>query len=130
MRRLVILAATLLLVACGGDGDEADPALFCQRLDRLTENDPFRAFGDTASAAEIEEGFDALVARAEELVDVAPDDARPAARAFAESASTMRDVLDEAGFDPSTLDTRAYRDAQLIYTEASDRLLRYLDTEC
>ena len=130
MRRLVTLAATLLLVACGGDGDEADPALFCQRLDRLTENDPFRAFGDTASAAEIEEGFDALVARAEELVAVAPDDARPAARAFAEGASTMRDVLDEAGFDPSTLDTRAYRDAQLIYTEASDRLLRYLDTEC
>ena len=130
MRRLGILVATLLLVACGGDGDEADPALFCQRLDRLTENDPFLAFGDSATAAEIEEGFRALVARADELVDVAPEDARSAARAFAEGATTMQDVLDEAGFDPSALDTRAYRDAQLTYAEASDRLLRYLESEC
>jgi hypothetical protein len=130
MRRLGILVAMLLLVACGGDGDEADPALFCQRLDRLTENDPFSAFGDSATSAEIEEGFRALVARADELVDVAPEDARAAARAFAESAASMQDVLDEAGFDPSALDARAYRDAQLTYAEASDRLLRYLESEC
>jgi hypothetical protein len=130
MRRLGILVATLVLVACGGDGDEADPALFCQRLDRLTENDPFLAFGESATAAEIEEGFGALVARAEELVEVAPDDARSAARTFADSATTMEEALREAEFDPSALDTRAYRDAQLTYAEASDRLLRYLESEC
>jgi hypothetical protein len=130
MRRLGILAATLLLVACGGDADDADPALFCQRLDRLTQNDPFLAFGESATSAEIQEGFRALVARAEELVDVAPDDARSTARTFAESANAMADALREAGFDPSALDTRTYRDAQLTYAEASDRLLRYLESEC
>ncbi len=130
MWRLGILTAALLLAACGGDGERADPAAFCERLDRLTENDPFRTFGDTATSAEIEQGFRALVERADELLEVAPDEARGAARDFADSAGTMEAVMEAAAFDPEALDQRAYRDAQLSYNEASDRLLRYLDTEC
>ena len=129
--RSVVVGLLVVLAACGGGGDDdGDEATFCTRLDRLTDNDPFRAFGATATAAEIEQAFTALVERADELVDVAPPEARGAADDFATSAAAMRDVLAEAGFDGATVDTRAYRDAQLTYAEASTRLLRYLDTTC
>lgn len=130
MWRLGLVTVAVVLAACGRDGETADPATFCERLDRLTENDPFRAFGDTANPGEIEEGFRALVERADELVEVAPDEGRGAAQDFADSASTMQSAMADAGFAPDGLDTRTYRDAQLAYTEASGRLLRYLDTEC
>ena len=35
-----------------------------------------------------------------------------------------------AGYVGSQVDARAYRDEQLAYSDAADRLLRYLDTEC
>jgi hypothetical protein len=117
--------------ACGGRGDDGgDPAAFCDRLDRLTRNDPFLAFGDTATPAEIEQAFAALVDRADELVDVAPPEARGAARDLAEATDEMESLMDAAGFEGGDLDARAYREAQVTYTEASDRLLRFLDTEC
>lgn len=130
MRRLGILVVAVILSACGDDGPTPDPAAFCERLDRLTENDPFLAFGDTATTAEIELAFEALVARADELVDTAPDDARGAARDYADAARGLDGLLEDAGYDGSLVDSRAYRAEQLAYSEAANRLLRYLDTEC
>jgi len=130
MRRLAILGVVTLLAACGGDEPKADQATFCRRLDRLTGNDPFLAFGDTATPSEIAEAFEALVARADELAQVAPDDVRSAAETYSESARAMDELMADAGYDGALLDERAYRDQQEAYTEAADRLLRYLDAEC
>ena len=130
MRRLAILGVVALLAACGDDGAPADQAAFCDRLGRLTENDPFLAFGDTATPAEIEEGFAALVVRADELVDVAPEEVRPAAETYAGSARAMDELMADAGYVGGRVDARAYRNEQERYTEAADRLLRYLESEC
>jgi hypothetical protein len=130
MRRLGILAVVGVLAACGDGAPAPDPAAFCERLDRLTEHDPFLAFGDTATSGEIELAFDALVERADELVDSAPDEARGAARDYAEAARALDGLLDDAGYDGAAVDSRAYRAEQLKYSEAADRLLRYLGTEC
>lgn len=126
-----VVLAVVLVAACGGDGgDRSDPAAFCDRLDRLTENDPFLAFGDTATAAQIEQAFAALVDRADELVDVAPSEARGAARDLADAVDEMASLMDDAAYDGTAVDARAYRNAQIGYAEAADRLLRYLDAEC
>ncbi len=129
--RCLLVAAVVALAGCaGGDGDRADPVAFCDRLDRLTTNDPFRAFGQRATAAEIEAAFEALVERARELVEVAPAEARAAAREYATAAASLDDLLAEAGYDGSSLDTRAYRGEQVAYAAAAARLERYLRTEC
>jgi hypothetical protein len=134
MRGLGVLAVALVVVsgACigGGGDDDGDAATFCDRLDRLTRNDPFLAFGDQATADDIEAAFDALVDRAEDLVDVAPPEARAAARDYAESAAALDEVLADAGYDGAAADARAYRDHQVAYTDAANRLERYLDAEC
>jgi hypothetical protein len=141
-RRTLLIAAAvaivlgtigLIVLATTGGGDDepsADRGAFCERLDRLTSNDPFAAFGERATAAEIAQAFDALVARTEELVDLAPDDVRGAARDAADSATRLRDLLAAADGDASEVDPLAYRAAQDRYTEAGDRLERYLTSEC
>jgi hypothetical protein len=132
-RPLVLLLALVALVAgCGDDGpsDEERAATFCQRLDRLTTSDPFAAFGERATGAEIEAAFDALVAGAEELLETAPDEARAAARDYAESAAALDSLLAGAGYEGAAVDVRAYREEQLRYTEAAVRLERHLTTEC
>ncbi len=132
MRRLAALSlAAALLAGCGDDGPgDGDAALFCDRLDRLTSNDPFAAFGDTASARDIETAFAALVARADELVDVAPPDVRAAAGDYADAAHALDAMLADAGYEPDVADPGAYRDEQTAYTEAAVRLERYLESEC
>jgi hypothetical protein len=133
MRVIAVLGMAMLLAvplsACHDD-PEADPKVFCDRLGRLTENDPFLAFGDTATPEEIAEAFKALVERAGELADAAPDEIRPAAEDYADATTAMDDLMAEAGYDGARLDARAYRDQQQRYTEASKRLLAYLDAEC
>lgn len=128
--RWVAVAVLLALSACGDDGPSADPEVFCQRLDHLATNDPFLAFGAAASPEEIEQGFEALVLRADELVDVAPDEVRPAAQTYRDAAAAMDELMAAAGYAPTRLDARAYRDEEVAYTEAADRLLRHLETEC
>jgi hypothetical protein len=130
MRRAAAALLVAALVGCGGDGPSADPGAFCRRLDRLTGNDPFLAFGPTASPSEIDQGFEALVARADELVDVAPEEVRPAAERYRDAAVAMDELMADAGYDGARLDARAYRDEEVAYTEAADRLLRYLESEC
>ncbi len=132
MRRL----AALLLVAavvggCGSDDEgDGDAALFCQRLERLTANDPFRAFGDTATAADVEAAFAALLERAGALVEVAPPDARPAARDYSEAAAALDSLLAGAAYAGPDVDARAYREQQVAYADAARRLERYLESEC
>ena len=129
MRVVAVLGVALLLCGCH-DEPKADQDLFCARLGRLTENDPFLAFGDTATPTEIAQAFRALVERANELADVAPEAARPAARTYAEATTAMDDLMADAGYDGARLDARAYRDEQVTYSEAAERLLNYLDAEC
>jgi hypothetical protein len=137
MRRLSALALVVILSAagglagCGGDGSgEGDQAQFCERLDRLTGNDPFQAFGDTASPADIEAAFQALTARAGELVDVAPEAARGAAHDYADAAEALDGLLDDAGYVGADVDVAAYQEQQRAYVEAARRLERYLSSEC
>ena len=135
MRRLavilaVILVVILVLAGCAGGDADGDAAAFCDRLDRLTENDPFLAFGDTATPDEIEQAYAALVERAEELLDVAPEEARAAARTYADSAAALDALMADAGYDGTAVDARAYRNEELAYADASNLLLRYLDTQC
>lgn len=132
MRRLAALgfAALVVVGACGGGGDgDGDHALFCQRLDRLTRNDPFLAFGETASPDDMKVAFAALIERANDLVDVASPEARPAARDYAEAAEALDALLADAGYAPTDLDVRAYRDEQVAYAEAAQRLARYLPAD-
>jgi len=70
------------------------------------------------------------VERANELADVAPEEARPAARTYADATTAMDDLMADAGYDGARLDARAYRDEQVTYSEAAERLLNYLDAEC
>ncbi len=134
MRRLLVLlvGAAALGAGCADDGpsDEERSAAFCERLDRLTTNDPFAAFGDRATAAEVEAAFEALVARADELLDTAPEEVRAAARDYAEAAHGLDSLLAGAAYQGAAVDVREYRDEQLRYVEAATRLERYLTSEC
>ena len=135
MRRVWVVCLAAALAACGGGGSgggdgDGDQAAFCDRLDRLTRNDPFLVFGDAATADEIEVAFEALVERAAELLDVAPPEARAAARDYAESAEALDALLAAAGYDGAAVDARAYREQQVTYAEAAARLERYLTSEC
>jgi hypothetical protein len=126
---VAVSAVLLALTACGGDSS-ASRSAFCERLDRLAANDPFRVFGDRATDREIEQAFHALVDRAEELEEVAPDDARAAARAYASAAAELDDLMAAAGYDGDQVDARRYRDHQVDYAAAAARLERYLESEC
>lgn len=137
MRRLVVLALGVLLpvvatlAACGDGGPgDGDATRFCERLDRLTSNDPFLAFGDTASADDIEAAFGALIDRAEELLDVAPPAARAASSDYSDAARALDALLADAGYVGADLDAAAYRRQQTDYAEAAQRLERYLEGEC
>lgn len=128
------LVVALAVPACGGDdggGDDGggDASRFCERLDRLTRNDPFQAFGETASEADVQVAFEALRARAEELADVAPPAARALADDYRDAVDALDDLLADAGYG-TDVDVRAYREQQLAYVHASELLLRYLDAEC
>jgi len=131
-RWMPLLAMVLVVGGCGDDGgpSERDAEAFCARLDRLTNNDPFRAFGDRATSAEIEQAFTALVERASEIVDVAPPDARGAANDYADAARELDDLMAGAAYDGNAIDARAYRDQQVAYANAAARLERYLESEC
>jgi hypothetical protein len=133
MRRLwVPVLAALLLSACSDDDSDAgtDDTEFCQLLDRLTRNDPFLVFGDRASPADIQVAFEALVERADELLDAAPEESRAAARDYAESADALDSLLAGAAYDGTNVDINAYREQQTTYAAAAERLERYLESEC
>jgi len=133
MPRLAALVVTALAAlgtaACGDDGSSADPDAFCERLDRLTQNDPFAALGPAATEAEMEAAFAALRQRAGELVDVAPDDVRAVAADYRDAVERLDALLADAGYGPD-VDVRAYRAAQTDYVQAATRLERYLEAEC
>ncbi|MFP5254984.1 MAG: hypothetical protein ACLGI8_03945 [Acidimicrobiia bacterium] len=129
MAALVGLALGAAPAACGDDGGAGDQAAFCERLERLTENDPFVAFGATATEDEMESAFVALRARAEELDEVAPPAAQAAAADYLDAVERLDELLAEAGYGPD-VDVRAYRAAQTDYVEASLRLERHLSSEC
>src|SRR3546814_3762744 len=122
---LPVLVPMLALVACSdGDGADAagDPELFCDRLDRLVRNDPFLAFGERATIDEIAMAFDALVQRADELAEVAPPEARAAARTSAESTRALDDPHAEVGHAGNEVSARAYRDKEIRPEEHTSEL--------
>ena len=124
-------AAGLLLAVVGcSSGSSADPKLFCARLERLTQNDPFTKFGDAATTAEMRAAFDALHVSARALAHVAPDEGRRAATDYADAVDRMRSLMAGAAFDGSQVDLSRYRDAELDYYVASGRLERYLHSSC
>lgn len=125
---LALAAVALGLAACSS-ASEGDQAAFCERLDRLQRNDPFEAFGDQATPAEIEIAFTALRDRAQELLDVAPQDVRAAARDYRDAVRALDDLLAGAAYG-TDVDAAAYREQQVAYTEAAQRLERYLRAEC
>lgn len=129
---MVAVVGAGAVLGSSGDSDDAspDPVGFCRELERLSENDPFAAFGDRATPAQIDAAFDALVERAAELVELAPAESRGAALDLSENAQRLRELLAAAEGDPAEVDALAYRDAQGRYTAAGDRLERYLTTEC
>jgi hypothetical protein len=120
----------MVAVGCGSDDGDGDETLFCDRLDRLTRNDPFRAFGESASASDIQVAFGALLDRADELVESAPPEARPAALDYQDAAEALDSLLAGAAYVGSQVDARAYHQQQVAYTEAAQRLERYLSAEC
>jgi len=122
------VGVVLAVGGCGGDGG-GDAARFCEQLDRLAENDPFLAFGDTASEAEMEEAFTALRQRAEELEEAAPDGARGAAADYRDAVVGLDEILADAGYG-TDVDLRAYREQQTAYVAAAQRLERYLESDC
>lgn len=133
MRRAAAWLPVLLLpplLACGGGDDGGDVAAFCDRLDRLSSNDPFAALGSSATGAEVRIAFQALVERAGELVEVAPPEPRPAAERYEDTTVELESLLAGAGYDGARVDTAAYRQAQLDYADAADDLLRYFDRSC
>jgi hypothetical protein len=134
VRRLwtVLGAAVLLVTACSSNGpsQKARAEMFCARLERLSTNDPFRAFGDRATAKEIESAFVALVARSKALADSAPDEVRPTARDYAKAAKALDSLMAGAGYDGAAVDARAYRAAQNDYTAAAASLENYLASSC
>jgi hypothetical protein len=132
MRRMVALVLlSALLGGCGdGGAGDGDAARFCLRLDRLMANDPFRAFGDTATPAEVETAFAALLERADGLVEVAPADARPAAQDYLEAATALDSLLAGAAYVGADVDVPAYQDEQVAYADAARRLERYLEATC
>jgi hypothetical protein len=132
VRRLWTAAAAALLAApgCGGGSSHGDAARFCTRLEHLSENDPFRVFGARATNQDIRTAFEALVQRSRELADVAPPEVKPTAEAYARASARMDSLMAGAGYDGSAVDAPAYRAAQLDYTAASTRLVRYLTSEC
>jgi hypothetical protein len=123
-------AALLLAAGCGGGSSHDGGADFCPRLERLTENDPFRTFGARATGTEIKAAFDALHDSADRLASAAPDDARSAARDYADAVRRMRSLMAGAGYDGSLVDATRYRAAQLDYYVAASRLERYLVASC
>ena len=132
MRRLPLLVlAGLALAGSGGDGPgDGDAARFCERLERLAGNDPFLAFGETASPDDIETAFGALIDRAEALVEVAPRAARAAALEYAEAAAALDSLLAGAAYVGADVDAAAYGRQQVAYADAARRLERYLEGEC
>lgn len=135
--RIVLLGAAAVLVVAGGAAvllrdstASPDQPAFCARLERLAKNDPFAAFGDRATEGQIQQAFDALVERADELLDLAPEEAKAAAREYSDATTSLRDLLEDADGDPADVDTRAYRDQQVRYSDAAALLERYLDNEC
>ncbi len=122
--------ALLALAACGGGSSSSDAKAFCSRLDRLSQNDPFRGFGARATNTEIKAAFTALVTSSRELADVAPAEVRPTAEAYAQAAAKMSSLMAGAGYDGSLVDAPAYRAAQEDYTAASTSLVRYLTSQC
>lgn len=130
---LAVLAAVLVLGLLGGacsDGPSADERAFCERLGRLTQDDPFAAFGPRATSADVREAFSALVERAGDLADVAPEVIRGPARDYAEAAEALDDLLAAADYDGDRVDLREYREQQVAYTKAAATLERHLAAEC
>jgi hypothetical protein len=123
--------ALLAVAACSHGGASTTGATtICDRLDRLTQNDPFRAFGARATPKEIQAAFTAVVARAKDLVAGAPADIRPDAQAYANAATRLDSLMAGAGYDGAAVDAVAYRDAQNAYYTAADSLIRYYTTQC
>jgi hypothetical protein len=127
---LALLAGLAAGAACSSDGDEGDAAAFCERLDRLSTNDPFQAFGDRVGTEEVRVAFASLREQAEDLAAVAPAEIAPAARDYAGAVDALDSLLAGAGYDGAAVDGRAYRSEQVRYQRGADRLLRHLDSAC
>lgn len=129
--RAVVAIAVLVgvTVAACDDGREPDLATYCDEYRALADNNPFVTL-EVASPGEMETAVDDLARAAGAIADAAPDDlARPASEYLA-AVDSVRDLLDDAGYDPRYLDTAAYRRATIAYAEAATTLSNETEARC
>lgn len=118
----------LAVVACGG-GESRDLATYCERYRSLADNNPFLTL-DVASPGEIETAVADLNDAVTSIETVAPDGLHRLASNYADATETVRELLDDAHYDPRNLDTAAYRRATIAYDEAATALSNETEARC
>jgi hypothetical protein len=127
---LLLIASALIGFGCSDDEGDGDLQAFCTQVDRLSTNDPFAAFGDTAKPEEMRVAFSALVERADDLAAPAPPAIAGAAGRYATATHDLDRLLAAAGYDGRNVDVLAYQNAQADYDEAKAQIEKFATKRC
>ncbi len=128
MRRAAVVAASVLLVACGGE-DGRYLAGFCAAVEDLRSDDPFAEL-QIASPEDMRDAFAELAAGVDRIAEAAPDQARTQAGRYADAVDALRDELAGAAYDPTRVDQLRYGQAVAAYSEAATSVGNTADASC